>query len=64
MDKSKDNKHDQLPNSEGRHLDRPGHKETLQAGDIIRYIKADGVGGRKVTNLEHQLKVEITSMFG
>eukprot|EP00957_Ditylum_brightwellii_P160648 12230021-Ditylum_brightwellii.AAC.1 len=37
----------QLPLSEDRHLDRSGHKETLQAGDMIRYTKSNGVGGRK-----------------
>ena len=77
MDKSKDNKHDQvnietignydfsdddedngqflsifwsenqLPISERRYLDRSGHKETLQAGDMIRYTKTNGIGGRK-----------------
>eukprot|EP00957_Ditylum_brightwellii_P069028 5240099-Ditylum_brightwellii.AAC.1 len=47
MDKYKDNKHDQLPISEVRHLDMSGHKETLQAGDMIRYTKSNCVGGRK-----------------
>eukprot|EP00957_Ditylum_brightwellii_P065265 4950368-Ditylum_brightwellii.AAC.1 len=36
-----------LPIFEGSHLDRSGYKETLQAGDSIRYTMINGVGGRK-----------------
>eukprot|EP00957_Ditylum_brightwellii_P148853 11332049-Ditylum_brightwellii.AAC.2 len=38
---------DRLPTFKGRPLDHFGHKETLQAGDTIRYIKSMGVAGRK-----------------
>jgi hypothetical protein len=38
---------DTLPIFEGRHLDKFGYKETLQAGDTIRYTKSNGIAGRK-----------------
>eukprot|EP00957_Ditylum_brightwellii_P125975 9604654-Ditylum_brightwellii.AAC.1 len=36
-----------LPMFKGRHMDRCGYKETLQAGDMIRYTKSNGVARKK-----------------
>eukprot|EP00957_Ditylum_brightwellii_P017755 1337221-Ditylum_brightwellii.AAC.1 len=61
MDKSKDKKDDNVfieevaqddvsddcADDERRHLDKFGYKETLQAGDTIKYIKSNGIAGRK-----------------
>eukprot|EP00957_Ditylum_brightwellii_P149982 11423189-Ditylum_brightwellii.AAC.1 len=61
MDKSKDKKDDNVfieevaqddvsddcEDDERKHLDKSGYKETLQAGDTIRYIKSNGIAGRK-----------------
>eukprot|EP00957_Ditylum_brightwellii_P039366 2977585-Ditylum_brightwellii.AAC.1 len=33
--------------NEGRHIDKFGYKETMQAGDTIKYTKSNGIAGRK-----------------
>eukprot|EP00957_Ditylum_brightwellii_P170211 12957147-Ditylum_brightwellii.AAC.1 len=35
------------PIFEGRHIDKFGYKETLQARNTIKYIKSNGIAGRK-----------------
>eukprot|EP00957_Ditylum_brightwellii_P068610 5209111-Ditylum_brightwellii.AAC.1 len=38
---------DESEDHQGRHLDKFGYKETLQARDTIRYTKSNGIAGRK-----------------
>eukprot|EP00957_Ditylum_brightwellii_P155080 11804965-Ditylum_brightwellii.AAC.1 len=38
---------DDSEDNQRRHLDKFGYKETLQAGDIIKYTKSNGIAGRK-----------------